>query len=80
MQSKEGKTKELSLRFKKMGWSKALLVDKKTQDTFAKACKNLKNFKPLPIEALNVYDILKFDLLVLTPGLLNDVYEKCGVD
>ena len=79
MQSEEGKTKELSARFKKMGWDKALLVDETNQDQFKRACNNLKNFKCLPAQALNVYDILKFDRLVLTPQLLNTVYKKCGV-
>ena len=79
MQASEGKTKELSERFKKMGWDKALLVDEKCQEEFKRACKNLKNFKCLPAQALNVYDILKFDRLVLTPQLLNTVYKKCGV-
>ena len=79
MQSEGGKTKELSARFKKMGWDKALLVDEINQDQFKRACKNLKNFKCLPAQALNVYDILKFDRLVLTPQLLNTVYKKCGV-
>ncbi|MDE0092230.1 MAG: 50S ribosomal protein L4 [Oligoflexia bacterium] len=79
MQSAEGKTKELSNRFKKMGWDKALLVDESPQEEFKRACKNLKHFKCLPVQALNVYDILKFDRLVLTPRLLNTVYKKCGV-
>ena len=74
----EGKTKELSQRFKKMGWDKALLVDESWQEEFKRACKNLKNFKCLPAQALNVYDILKFDRLVLTPQLLDTVYKKCG--
>ena len=79
MHSEEGKTKELSNRFKKMGWDKALLVDEVNQEKFKRACKNLRNFKCLPVHALNVYDILKFDRLVLTPQLLNTVYKKCGV-
>ena len=79
MQSPEGKTKELSMRFKKMGWDKALLVDETNQEEFKRACKNMKNFKCLPAQALNVYDILKFDRLVLTPQLLDTVYKKCGV-
>ena len=79
MKSSDGKTKELSSRFKKMGWSKALLVDETGQESFKRACKNLKNFKFLPVEALNVYDILKFDRVVLTPHLLETVYKKCGV-
>ena len=79
MQSAEGKTKELSERFKKIGWDKALLVDESHQAEFKRACKNLKNFKCLSAQALNVYDILKFDRLVLTPRLLDTVYKKCGV-
>ena len=79
MQAEEGKTKELSQRFKKMGWDKALLVDESHQAEFQRACKNLKNFKCLSAQALNVYDILKFDRLVLTPRLLDTVYKKCGV-
>ena len=79
MQSSKGKTKELSERFKKMGWDKALLVDENNQEEFKRACKNLRNFKCLPVQALNVYDILKFDRLVLTPQLLEAVYKKCGV-
>lgn len=79
MQSTEGKTKELVGRFKKMGWDKALLVDEKNQDQFKRACQNLKKFKVLPAEALNVYDVLKFDRVVLTPELLPTVYRKCGL-
>ena len=79
MKSTNGKTKELSSRFKKMGWNKALLVDEKSQDKFQKACKNLKNFKLLQAEGLNVYDVLKYDRVVLTPHLLEVVYRKCGV-
>ena len=79
MQSPEGKTKELSMRFKQMGWDKALLVDETNQEEFKRACKNMKNFKCLPAKALNVYDILKFDRLVFTPQLLDTVYKKCGV-
>ncbi len=78
MPSAEGKTKELSARFKKMGWDKALLVDSATPDLFKRACKNLKNFKCLQAEGLNVYDVLKYDRVVLTPRSLEAVYKKCG--
>jgi len=80
MKSDKGKTKELDSRFKKMGWNKALLVDESSQDQFQRACKNLKNFKYLPAEGLNVYDVLKYDRVVLTPHLLETVYKKCGVN
>lgn len=79
MQSAEGKTKELNKRFKNMKWESALLVDEKKEEKFERACKNLKNFKFIPAEALNVYDLLKFKRVVLTPNLLKTVYRKCGV-
>ena len=81
MESQAGKTKDISLQFKKMGWDKALLVNSDHQDLFKRACKNLKGFKCLPISALNVYDVLKFDRLVFTSSseLLKTLYKKCGV-
>ena len=78
MKSTKGKTKELQSRFKKMGWSKALLVNEKHEDLFQRACKNLKNFKILQAEGLNVYDILKYDRVVCTPNMLETLYRKCG--
>lgn len=79
MKSADGKTKELNSRFKKMGWNMALLVDEKSQDKFKRACRNLKNFKLLQVEGLNVYDVLKYDRVVFTPPLLETIYKKCGV-
>ena len=79
MKSDNGKTKELNSRFKKMGWGKALLVDENKHEKFKRACKNLKDFKFLQAEGLNVYDVLKFNRVVLTPDLLGTVYRKCGI-
>lgn len=80
MKSKEGKTKELSLKLKKMGFQKALLVDETAEEKFKRACRNLKNFKFLVAEGLNVYDLLKFDRVILTPDLLTTIYRKCGLN
>lgn len=79
MKSPNGKTKELQTRLKKMGWDKALLVDEQHQEQFQRSCNNLKNFKTLQAEGLNVYDILKYDRVVFTPNLLKTVYRKCGL-
>ncbi|MBC6415469.1 MAG: 50S ribosomal protein L4 [Bdellovibrionales bacterium] len=79
MEMKSAKTKELALRFKKMKWDKALLVDEINQMEFKRACKNLKNFKVIPSKALNVYDILKLNRVVFTPQVLETVYKKCGI-
>lgn len=79
MTSDKGKTKDMHARFKTMGWNQALLIDNKHQDQFKRACNNLKKFKCLQVQALNVYDILKYENMVLTPELLNTIYKKCGV-
>lgn len=78
MTSEKGKTKPLSQSFKKMGWSKALLVDVEQDEKFKRACKNLKKFKFVAAEGLNVYDLLKFDQVVLTPNALEAVNKKIG--
>jgi len=79
MKSETAKTKDLALRFKNRSWDKALLVDETHQLEFKRACKNLKNFKCLPSKALNGYDLLKFNRVVLTAEALETLYKKCGV-
>ena len=78
MNSPEGKTKELKSRLKKQAWEKALLVDQKKDEKFQRACKNLKQFKFISAQGLNVYDLLKFDRAVFTPSALKTVCEKWG--
>ena len=79
MTSSSGKTKELAAQFKRFGWKKALLSDKNQEEKFKRASQNLKQFKFISLEGLNVYDLLKFDQAVLTPAVLPDLYKKCGV-
>ena len=79
MKSEKAKTKDLALRFKNRSWDKALLVNEKHEESFVRACKNLKNFKCLPSEALNVKDLLKFDRVVFTPEVVETLYKKCGI-
>ena len=78
MTSSDGKTKSLQDRLKKMGWEEALLVDEKKDISFQRACKNLPDFKFISAEGLNVYDLLKFNRVVMTPESLKTVYRKCG--
>ena len=78
MTSSDGKTKSLSNQIKKMGWETALLVDDKKDVSFQRACKNLPHFKFISAEGLNVYDLLKFNRVILTPESLKTIYRKCG--
>lgn len=64
---KDAKTKELKLRFLKLGLGSALIIDgAEVQAAFAKAARNLPRVDVLPVQGINVYDILNHDKLVLT--------------
>ena len=64
---KEAKTKELKARFSKLGFRSVLIIDgAEVQAAFAKAARNLPHVDVLPVQGINVYDILNHDKLVLT--------------
>jgi len=64
---KAPKTKELALRFKKLGWESVLIIDGPAVDeSFARAARNIPKVDVLPQQGANVYDILRRDTLVLT--------------
>jgi large subunit ribosomal protein L4 len=64
---KEAKTKELKVRFSKLGFGSVLIIDgAAVQEAFAKAARNLPGVDVLPVTGINVYDILNHDKLVLT--------------
>jgi len=68
----EGKTKILKARFEKLGLTNALFVDgSDLDDGFARAARNIPNIDVLPIEGINVYDILRRKKLVLTKAAVD---------
>jgi large subunit ribosomal protein L4 len=63
----EAKTKALAAQFGKLGLSNALIVDGATLDSnFTTAARNIPNIDVLPVQGINVYDILRRKTLVLT--------------
>jgi large subunit ribosomal protein L4 len=67
----EGKTKNLKARFEKLGLSNALFIDGSILEPgFARAARNIPNIDVLPIEGINVYDILRRRKLVLTKAAI----------
>jgi large subunit ribosomal protein L4 len=63
----EPKTKVLLQNFVKIGLKSALIVDGAEPETnFALAARNIPQIDVLPIQGLNVYDILRREKLVLT--------------
>jgi large subunit ribosomal protein L4 len=66
-----GKTKALIANFEKLGLKNALIIDGAAVDAgFAQAARNIPNVDVLPIQGINVYDILRRHHLVLTKAAL----------
>jgi large subunit ribosomal protein L4 len=63
----EPKTKALRNSFDKIGISNALIIDgAEPQANFQLAARNIPNVDVLPVQGINVYDIVRRDKLVLT--------------
>ena len=66
-----GKTKALAANFEKLGLKNVLIIDGAAVDTgFAHAARNIPNVDVLPVQGINVYDILRRHHLVLTRAAL----------
>jgi large subunit ribosomal protein L4 len=67
-----GKTKALKASFAKLGLDNVLIVDGAQVDAgLALAARNLHNVDVLPIQGINVYDILRRTKLVLTKAAID---------
>ena len=65
--SADGKTKALKERFGKLALTNALIIDgANIEPAFARAARNIPNIDVLPVQGINVYDILRRKSLVLT--------------
>jgi large subunit ribosomal protein L4 len=68
---KDGKTKVLQSRFAKLGLTNALIIDgAEVEAGFRLAARNIPNIDVLPVQGINVYDILRRQTLVLTRSAL----------
>lgn len=63
----DGKTKTLIKAFEQLGLANALIIDgSNVNESFARAARSIPNIDVLPIQGINVYDILRRKKLVLT--------------
>jgi large subunit ribosomal protein L4 len=70
-QSTDGKTKGLRESFEKLDLTNALIIDgAEIEAGFARAARNIPNIDVLPVQGINVYDILRRKRLVLTKAAL----------
>ena len=75
--TKEPKTKPLAAQFSKLGLANALIVDgASVDDNFRKAARNIVGVDVLPIQGINVYDIMRRDKLVLTKAAVEALTER----
>ncbi|MEX0627803.1 MAG: 50S ribosomal protein L4 [Cucumibacter sp.] len=74
---KDAKTKGLVRRFAKLGLVNALIVDgRQVEANFALAARNIVGVDVLPVQGINVYDILRRDTLVLTRAAVAALTER----
>lgn len=74
---KDAKTKGLVGALGKLGLSSALVIDgAEVNDNFAKAARNIPHLDVLPLQGINVYDILRREKLVLTRAAVDGLKER----
>lgn len=70
--SPEAKTSALKAQFAKLAWTNVLIIDgAELHDGFARAARNIPNIDVLPVQGINVYDILRRKKLVLTKAAIS---------
>ena len=75
--SADGKTKVLVQQLSGLGLANVLVIGGAQIDAnFGKAAKNIPNLDVLPIQGINVYDILRRDTLVLTKAAVEALEER----
>jgi large subunit ribosomal protein L4 len=77
LQVAEAKTKALKAQFAGLGWSNALIIGgDQIEENFGRAARNIPQIDVLPIQGINVYDILRRDTLVLTRAAVQAIEER----
>lgn len=73
----EPKTKALAASLAGLGLANALIVDgAAVEDNFRLAARNIPEIDVLPVQGINVYDILRRDTLVLTRAAVEALTER----
>jgi large subunit ribosomal protein L4 len=73
----DGKTKKMVAAFGKLGLKSAVIVDGPAFDTgFERAARNIPQIDLLPVQGINVLDVLRREKLVLTKAALAALEER----
>lgn len=77
LQGTDAKTKALLARFAGLGLTSALVIGgTEIDESFDRAARNIRQVDVLPIQGINVYDILRRDTLVLTRAAIEAIEER----
>lgn len=71
-----GKTKDLVVKMRALGWTSALVVDHTVDAAFLRASANIVGLDVLPTIGANVYDIVRHDMLVVTTAGVEGLKER----
>lgn len=71
----EIKTKNVAEIIKKFELKSALIIVASDNDNLMKSARNIKNIKIIKLDGINVYDILKYDTLIMTEKSLAQAQE-----
>ena len=80
MASAAGKTAELNKKLKTFGKAKELYVDEYSNEMFKRASANIPKYKYMSSEGLNVYDLLKYDCVIVTEKSIEQIVDKCSLE
>ncbi|WP_182084599.1 50S ribosomal protein L4 [Aureimonas sp. ME7] len=73
----EGKTKAVVAQFAGLGLTNALIIGgAQLNENFARSARNIPNIDVLPIQGINVYDILRRQTLVLSKAAVEALEER----
>ena len=71
-----GKTKDLVVKMKALGWTSALVIDHIVDAAFLRASANIVGLDVLPTIGANVYDVIRHDMLVVTTAGVQGLRER----
>jgi large subunit ribosomal protein L4 len=74
----DGKTKSLVSTLDTLGIKKAVVVDELTNINLKRAALNLQKFKFIPVQGLNVFDLLKYDGCIISKAAVVALVERLG--
>jgi large subunit ribosomal protein L4 len=75
--SSSGKTSEFEKALKNFGLTKAVVIDENTNELTRRASRNLNDYKYFSVEGLNVYDLLKYDNVIILRSAVPKVVGRC---